>query len=440
MSKNKLISINSEVESAFLIGVEFHNHPNILPLMDSLNELSLLAQTAGLKVVGHSTQKLDKPNPATFIGSGKVEELKILAEEAQSNIILFDDELSPRHIRELEEKFGNHIRILDRTALILDIFGQHAHTSEGKLQVELAQDEYLYPRLTRAWTHLARQTGGSSGRSGNSGGVGLRGPGEMQLEVDRRRIQKRMTIIKNKLEKVRQHRKQYRQHRKKNQLPIIALVGYTNAGKSTLLNQITDANVLVADQLFATLDPLTRRILLPGGNPALITDTVGFIQKLPPQLIASFRATLEEITEADLLIHVVDINHPSARLQYHVVLETLTEIGAKEIPIITVFNKIDQNHDWHETIKTTPEFLEGLAISALTGEGVDKLLMQINQELFESFTTVTVNLPYKEGSLISMFHQNGNLLKVEHGTDGVILKGDLPKRLIPKYTPYLINK
>jgi GTP-binding protein HflX len=440
MSKNKLITINSEVESAFLIGVEFHNHPNILPLLDSLNELTLLAQTAGLKVVGQSTQKLDKPNPATFIGSGKVEEIKILAEEAQSNIILFDDELSPRHIRELEEKFGNRIRILDRTALILDIFGQHAHTAEGKLQVELAQYEYLYPRLTRAWTHLARQAGGSSGRSGSRVGVGLRGPGEMQLEVDRRRIQKRMTVIKNKLEKVCQHRKQYRQYRKKNQLPIIALVGYTNAGKSTLINQITNANVLVADQLFATLDPTTRRVVLPGGNPALITDTVGFIQKLPPQLIVSFRATLEEISEADLLIHVVDITHPSARLQYHVVLETLNEIGVKDIPIITVLNKIDQNQHWHETIRTTPEFLEGLAISALTGEGVDELLMRITQELFESFTTVTVNLPYKEGFLISMFHQNGNLLKVEHGTEGVILKGDLPKRLIPKYTPFLINK
>jgi GTP-binding protein HflX len=300
-------------ERAFLIGIGLRKKENLLTLEDSLIELNLLAQTAGLEVVGETTQRLDSPNPKTFIGAGKVEEVATLVEETQAEIIIFDEELSPRHLRELELIIGENVRILDRTALILDIFAQHAQTREGALQVELAQYEYRLPRLTRAWTHLARQAGGGGGRLGSVGGVGLRGPGETQLEVDRREIRRRITHLKSELEKVRTHRQQYRARRKRTKIPIVALVGYTNAGKSTLLNKLSNAEVYVADLLFATLDPTTRRVELPGGQVVLFTDTVGFIQNLPTTLIAAFRATLEEIAEADLLLHVVDITHINAQ-------------------------------------------------------------------------------------------------------------------------------
>ena len=292
---------------AFLVGVEFRGEQAILPLEESLEELTLLAKTAGLEVVGELTQRLDHPNPETYIGAGKVEELQMLVEETLAEVVIFDSELSPRHLRELEERLGPNVQVSDRTALILEIFAQHASTREGILQVELAQYEYRLPRLTRAWTHLARQAGGGGGRTGSTGGVGLRGPGETQLEVDRREIRKRISNLKAELEKVREHRQRYRAQRKRNQVPVVALVGYTNAGKSTLLNTLARAEVYVANQLFATLDPTTRRVELPGGHTVLFTDTVGFIQKLPTQLVAAFRATLEEISEADLLVHVVDI-------------------------------------------------------------------------------------------------------------------------------------
>jgi len=298
-------------ERAFLVGVELFHQNAFLPLVDSLAELALLADTSGLEVVGELTQKLDRPHVKTYIGPGKVEELQLLVEETTSQVIIFDDELSPRHQRELQEIMGNNVRVLDRTALILDIFAQHAHTSEGMLQVELAQYDYYLPRLTGQWTHLERQAGGGGGRSGATGGVGLRGPGEKQLELDKRAIRKRMAALKKELEKVREHRMRYRAQRKRSRIPTVALVGYTNAGKSTLLNRLAKAEVYVADQLFATLDPTTRRVELPGGYQALITDTVGFIQKLPTALIESFHATLEEIVEADLLLHVVDISHPT---------------------------------------------------------------------------------------------------------------------------------
>ena len=326
-------------ERAFLVGAELRGQKKFLSLEDSLTELALLADTAGLEVVGELTQKLDHPNVETYIGPGKVTELKALSEETLSQVILFDDELSPRHQRELEEALGPNIRVLDRTALILDIFAQHAHTAEGMVQVELAQYEYLLPRLTGQWTHLARQAGGGGGRTGSVGGVGLRGPGETQLEVDRRAVRNRIAHLKRELEKVRSHRMRYRLQRKRSRIPTIALVGYTNAGKSTLLNQLTRSDVYVADQLFATLDPTTRHIGLSGGYQALLTDTVGFIQKLPTTLIAAFQATLEEITEADLLLHVVDISHPNALNQYQSVQKTLEEIGAGHIPTVTALNK-----------------------------------------------------------------------------------------------------
>ena len=427
-------------ERAFLVGIEIKGREALLSIQDSLDELALLADTAGLDVVGQAYQRLDHPNPQTYIGPGKVEEVRMLAEETLAEIILFDEELSPRHLRELEKIFGDKIRILDRTALILDIFAQHAATREGALQVELAQYEYRLPRLTRAWTHLARQAGGGGGRSGSVGGVGLRGPGETQLEVDRREIHRRISHLKAELERVRVHRHQHRSRRKQSRIPIIALVGYTNAGKSTLLNQLSEADVYVADQLFATLDPTTRRVQLPGGNLALFTDTVGFIQKLPTQLVAAFRATLEEISEADLLLHVIDVTHTNAWAQSQAVLQVLEEISAGDIPIITVLNKIDLLTDPEAARQALAPFPNSAAISALSGEGIAQMLQIVNEYLYEKYIPITVRLPHQEGGLIAAFHNQGQVERIEQNNHGILLQGRLPGRLIAQFQPYIIDE
>jgi GTPase len=423
-------------ERAFLVAITIHGYEQYLSTEDSLTELALLAKTAGLDPVGQTSQKLSRPNPQTYIGQGKVEEIKALVEDSQAQVVLFDEELNPRHLRELEKKFEDKVRILDRTALILDIFAQHAHTHEGALQVELAQYEYRLPRLTRAWTHLARQTGGGGGRTGSSGGVGLRGPGETQLEVDRREIRRRITQLKDELEKVRVHRKQYRSKRKKSQIPLISLVGYTNAGKSTLLNRLTSSDVYVADQLFATLDPTTRRIELPGGRLALMTDTVGFIQKLPTTLVAAFRATLEDISESDLLLHVVDMTHPNALAQAQAVYRTLTEIHADHIPVLTVLNKIDLLSYPERARQTTAEFANSVAISALSGEGISDMLASLNDLLYDTFVELKVQLPYQEGGLISLFHEYGQVEQIEHIRGGVIIHGKIPARFLARFQSF----
>lgn len=435
----KIQTTTQPTERAFLVGVDLRTEHDLLSVEDSLAELSLLAETAGLEVVGMDTQRLDTPNPKTFIGTGKVEEVAALVGEVQADVILFDEELSGRHLRELEKLFGDKVRILDRTALILDIFAQHANTREGALQVESAQYEYRLTRLTRAWTHLARQAGGGGGRSGASGGVGLRGPGETQLEVDRRIIRRRISTLKGQLEKVRTHRQQYRNRRKRSKIPIVALVGYTNAGKSTLLNHLTGADVYVADQLFATLDPTTRRVEFPGGQVALFTDTVGFIQKLPTTLVAAFRATLEEITDADLLLHVVDVTHPNAHAQSRAVFQTLEEIEADHIPVISALNKIDLLENSDSARKALEDYPNAVAISALTGEGVVDLLNSVHQLLFENFVSISLWLPYREGGLISMFHEQGHVEMVEHGEDGIQITGMLPQRLVARFAPYKLQ-
>ncbi|MCE5207616.1 MAG: GTPase HflX [Chloroflexi bacterium] len=433
----KIYEIQSTDELAILVGVDLRSEKQFLTMEDSLEELSLLAKTAGLEICCETTQRLEKPNPETLIGGGKVDEIKILLDETGAKICVFDIELNPRHQRELEKKLGENIRVLDRTALILDIFAQHAKTREGILQVELAQYEYRLPRLTRAWTHLARQAGGASGRSGSTGGVGLRGPGETQLEVDRREINTRISALKKDLEKVREHRLRHRVQRKRSRIPIVSLVGYTNAGKSTLLNQISGADIYTADQLFATLDPTTRRVELPAGEQILITDTVGFIQKLPTQLVAAFRATLEEISESDLLIHVVDINHPNALAQWKAVQNTLTEINADHIPVITALNKIDLLPDPDNAIDTLKSFQNSVAISANTRFGLPELLESIETNLFKNFIPIDITLPYTEGNLLSQIHDLGMVELIEHNRKGTHVRARIPGRLVASFKPFL---
>jgi GTP-binding protein HflX len=433
-------STKPPIEHAFLVGVQIFGEESLLSIDDSLEELSLLAETAGLEVVGQDFQKIDHPNPKTLIGSGKVQDIKTLAEELDADLIIFDTELSPRHQRGLEEHFGESLRVVDRTALILDIFAQHAHSREGILQVDLAQMEYRMPRLTRAWTHLARQAGGGAGRTGSIGGVGLRGPGETQLEVDKRDVRSRIAILKKEIEKVRAHRQLYRTQRKRSRIPVVALVGYTNAGKSTLLNTLTKSDVYVADQLFATLDPVTRRMDLSGKHSILFTDTVGFIQKLPTQLIAAFQATLEEIAEADLLLHLVDMTHINALAQWKSVLQTLKEISADKIPVITVMNKIDELPDQKSITKILGNFPNAVAISALKKIGIDTLITQIEKTLFESFILIKVLIPYQQGQLISLIHEQGIIQKIEHRKTGVSIQASIPGRLVTQFEPYQNKK
>lgn len=429
-----------KVDRALLVGVDLPDEQKVLSLENSLTELRRLADTAGFEVVGQVTQKLNHPNPKTFIGTGKVKEVKSIADDLLADVILFDGELSPRHQRELEELMRQDIRIIDRTALILDIFAQHANTRDGALQVELAQYEYRLPRLTRAWTHLVRQAGGGGGRTGGTAGVGLRGPGETQLEVDRRDIRRRISHLKDELEKVRAHRQRYRSRRKESNLPIVSLVGYTNAGKSTLLNQLSNADVYVANKLFATLDPTTRRVELPDGQQVLLTDTVGFIQKLPTTLVAAFRATLEEIAEADLLLHVVDVTHPHALAQAEAVHNTLEIINAEGIPSIPVLNKIDRLSNPDKAQLALNSFPNAVAISALRGDGINELLQTIKSRLFESYEPVEVEIPYNLGGLISLFHEEGQVNQIENRYEGVLIQGRLPVRHLTKYKPYLVDR
>ena len=351
-------------------------------------------------------------------------------------MVIFDEELSPAQQRELERAIGrDDIKVLDRTALILDIFAQHAHTREGALQVELAQYEYRLPRLTRAWTHLARQGGGAAARGG-TGGVGLRGPGETQLEVDRREIGKRIAHLKQQIEEVRAHRAQYRRRRSEEGIVVVALVGYTNAGKSTLLNALSGADVYVADQLFATLDPTTRRVVLPGGREVLITDTVGFIQKLPTTLVAAFRATLEEIAEADVVLHVVDITHSNAQEQVATVLQVLAELEATDQPLVTALNKIDRLPHPQDAQAYVTGSADSVAISAITGEGLPELLAQIEEVLADELVDVSLLLPYQRGDLLALFHRRGVIDREEHGQEGTRLWGRLPVRLAPRFQRY----
>ncbi|HEY85173.1 MAG TPA: GTPase HflX [Chloroflexi bacterium] len=429
-------------EQGFLVGVEMraHRYQNgLLAIEDSLEELAALADTAGVEVVGGTIQRLNKPKSATFIGSGKVEELKAYRDELQVDVFIFDDELSPRQQRGLEKSLD--VKVLDRTALILDIFARHAQTREGQLQVELAQLEYRLPRLTRMWTHLARQAGGRAG--GATGGVGVRGPGETQLEVDRREINKKIAHLKETLEKVRAHRARHRARRRQSNILVVAIVGYTNAGKSTLLNALMQrvesdkASIYVADQLFATLDPTTRQITLPQGKEILFSDTVGFIQKLPTRLVVAFRATLEEIAEADVLLHVLDITHPNALEHARAVEETLRELNAADIPIITVFNKIDVlEEELTQLQNKLADYADSIPISAKTGRGTGELLQRIEQLLQEQLIDMTLRIPFDAGQLVSLLHEQATIKTETYDEFGAHLTVSVPEHLLSVFEAY----
>jgi GTP-binding protein HflX len=361
------------------------------------------------------------------LGKGKVNEIHRLKEELHYDLVIVDYELTPSQATNLEEKWD--VRVVDRTGLILDIFARHAQTAEGRLQVELAQYEYLLPRLRGRWTHLSRQ---------GVGGVGLRGPGETQLEVDRRHIRDHIAALKRRLHDVHTHRELYRNRRRRAGVPVVSLVGYTNAGKSTLLNALSGADVYVADQLFATVDPTTRRVDLPGGREVLFTDTVGFIQRLPTTLVAAFRATLEEIGDADVLVHVLDISHPNAQEQADTVRRVLEELGVGEIPQIVALNKVDR------VGAGTAGEVDGLAaelgipadhvaVSALRHWGLDTLLQRIEAVLDRDNVTLDVTIPYNRQDLVSLFRERGRITVEEYAEAGVHLRERMPKRYVQRF-------
>ncbi len=400
----------------------------------------MLADTAGLEVVGSIYQRLTHPFPKFFIGPGKVHEVAERVAQEQCDLVIFDDELTPAQTRNLEKELN--IGVLDRTALILDIFAQHAHTHEGRLQVELAQYNYLLPRLRRQWTHLERQAGGGGMSAG--GVVGLRGPGETQLELDRRLINQRINWLKEQLADVHRHRELYRKRRRQSGIPVVALVGYTNAGKSTLMNALTDADVRAEDRLFATLDPTTRQIVLPGGQLMLLTDTVGFIQKLPTQLIAAFRATLEEIREADVLLHIIDFTHPNAQEQAHAVENTLRDLGIVDRPIVTVLNKVDRMPGIGEAeVSSLAEELgmphDYIAISAQRGWGLQGLFMRIEQALAQTMVALDAFIPYQRNDLVALWHQRGMVECQEFAADGTHLQGRIPRILARQFADFVVQ-
>ena len=400
---DKIVPGTTNVERAFLVGIERSGGWDV---RESLSELSQLAETAGAEVVGMTWQKREKPDAALYIGKGKVEEISLLRQTNRASLIIFDEELTPAQNRNLEQAWG--CKVVDRTALILDIFAQRARTFEGKLQVELAQLRYNLPRLGGQGLVLSRL----------GGGIGTRGPGETKLEVDRRRIRSRISDIEHDIENLRSQRELQRRRRQINQIPTVSLVGYTNAGKSTLLNALTAANVLAEDKLFATLDPTTRRIELPGIKDVLITDTVGFIQKIPHQLVAAFRATLEEVLNADLLLHVVDASHSHYSEQMAAVYDVLRQLKADAKPVITVYNKIDRIDNGHFVDKLLRE-PSAITVSATTGQGLPKLLDMMEQLLKRSKVRMEIAIPYQDAGLVAQLYCDCNVLSVDYG-DAVI--------------------
>lgn len=422
-------------ERAILVGVESANEDTMWSSEDSLHELAALANTAGATVVGTMIQRLPHPDPLTYVGKGRAQELSDQEKQLGCELVIFDDELSPTQQRSLEKMLD--ARIVDRTALILDIFAQHARTREGRLQVELAQLEYRLPRLTGRGAELSRQGGGSrsAGPGGAGGAIGVRGPGETKLEIDRRRIRSRIAGLKEEIEEVRKYRTLHRRQRTAQAIPVVAVVGYTNAGKSTLFNALTAAGVVAENKLFATLDPVTRHITLPGNQEALLTDTVGFIQKLPTHLIAAFRATLEEVVDADLLLEVVDSSHENAIEQSETVSDILEELHALDKPRVTALNKIDVLDDPAEV--DTALYPNAVPVSALQNIGLDALCEKVAEVLANSMDTVCVLIPFQQSELVELFHRRGHVESEEHEAEGTVMTGRIPRSLRGYYAPYI---
>lgn len=414
-------------ERAILIGMEWGRNDSLWTVDDSLEELKQLADTAGATVIKKFIQKRPKPDPAFFIGKGKVQELALYAQQENIDLCIFDDELSPAQQRNIESVMG--IRILDRTALILDIFAQRARTNEGKLQVELAQLQYTLPRIMGKGLMLSRL----------GGGIGTRGPGETKLEVDRRRIRDRIAFIKDQIEKVKAVRSLHRSKRKKNNVFEVSLVGYTNAGKSTLLNTLTNSDIYAKDQLFATLDPTTRQLTLPNKQEIIITDTVGFIQRLPHQLIAAFRSTLEVVTEADLLVHVIDVSHELYKEQAAAVHEVLKEIGAETKPVITVYNKIDKLPPDSKLTDRLALEEDTVCISAAKKLNLESLQQMIESYLKSKAVEVTLCIPYAETAKAAQLHETANVLEQEYTENGAVMKVILPVEDLDAYNEYILK-
>lgn len=415
-----------KTEKVFLIGVDLKSR-SAWALSDSLDELGELAATAGAQVIGHGVQRLESPIASTFIGSGKANEFAEHCRQHQVDTVVFDDELSPAQARNLEKVF--ECKILDRTSLILDIFAQRAQTREGKLQVELAQLQHLLPRLTRFWGHLSRQ----------KGGIGMRGDGETQLETDRRRVQERITRLTNNLDEVRRHRGTQRDGRKRHLWPLASIVGYTNAGKSTLLNALTGAAALAEDKLFATLDPTTRRLRLPTNQNILLTDTVGFIRKLPHRLVEAFKATLEEVVEADLLLHVVDLSHPQAEEQIVAVNDVLREIGAGAKSTIMVFNKQDKVGARERFHYFQERYPNAVGVSGKTREGVPELLGELGTQIKPERELLDLSIPHENSSVIARLHSIGQVLERDYEGDTARFKACIPPHLHREFAPFIQN-
>ncbi len=414
---------------AILVGVKLRN-ALMHETEESLQELRQLTETAGIEVVCETIQPRNVPNPTYFIGEGKVEELKGVAAELEADAIIFDEELTPAQTRNIENML--EIATVDRTGLILQVFAQRALTSEARLQVTLAQLEYALPRLTRMWTHLSRLA-----TSGGSGSGALRGPGETQLEMDRRWVRRQISQVKKALETVEKRRQLQRQNRtEKNK---VSLVGYTNAGKSTLFNTLTGENVLAEDKLFATLDSTTRRVSLPDNQTILLSDTVGFIKKLPHQLVAAFKATLEEVTQADLLLHVVDISHPEAEAQIAAVDKVLTELDASDIPMVVVFNKIDQleTEDQFHILKT--RYPNAIPISAQRGDGISELTEKLAEHFVSHSVTLDLSIPYTDGKTLDMLYKHGTVLETEYVAAAVHVKARLPSRYLKSVSQFAVQ-
>jgi GTP-binding protein HflX len=390
---------------------------------ESLGELAGLAEAAGAEVVDRIVQERRAPTPRLYFGRGKVDALGEVARARGANLVISDDALTPVQERNLSQALG--LKVIDRTALILDIFAQRARTSEGKLQVELAQLFYLLPRLVRQWRHLERL----------GGGIGTRGPGETQLESDRRIIRRRLTLIRDQLERVSVHRGIQRERRTRSGMPVVALVGYTNAGKTTLLNRLTGAGFRAADELFVTLDPAARLCAAPGGQPFVLTDTVGFIRKLPHQLVAAFRATLEELREADLLLHVVDVSRPGVEARIAAVDEILADLELADRPALAVLNKIDRAAPDLE-LDALLARTDGVAVSAETGAGIPELLVRIDGALEPGTPRVSLIIPYTNGRALSLCYRRGRVLARHDGPTGVRLDVELPEHLLPALSSY----